>query len=46
MNQMATKRKSPADHGGNSFSVRLGQHNNFFRFEDFEDDKSVSISFM
>ncbi|CAD6249465.1 unnamed protein product [Miscanthus lutarioriparius] len=41
--QMATKRKSPADHGGNSFSVRLGQHNNIFRFENFEDDKSVVL---
>ncbi|CAD6211844.1 unnamed protein product [Miscanthus lutarioriparius] len=40
---MATKRKSPVDHGGNSFSVRLGQYNNFFRFEDFEDDKSVVL---
>ncbi|CAD6263793.1 unnamed protein product [Miscanthus lutarioriparius] len=40
---MATKRKSPTDHGGNSFPVRLGQHNNFFRFEDFEDDKSVVL---
>ena len=43
---MATKRKSSADHGDNSFSVRVGQHNNFFRFEDFQDDESVSISFV
>ena len=43
---MATKRKNPTDHGGNSFSIQVGQHNNFFRFEDFQDDESVSISFV
>jgi hypothetical protein len=46
LTQMATKRKSSTDHGDNSFSVRVGQHNKFFRFEDFQDDESVSISYV
>jgi hypothetical protein len=40
---MATKRKRSMDDGDNSFSVREGQHNNFFWFEDFQDGESVSI---
>jgi len=43
---MATKTKNPTDHGGNSFSVQVGPHHNFFRFEDFQDDESVSVSFV
>lgn len=44
LNQMATKRKNSEDHGVNSFSVRVGLDNNFFRFEDLQDDENVSIS--
>jgi hypothetical protein len=44
LNQIATKRKNSEDHGVNSFSVRVGLDNNFFRFEDLQDDENVSIS--
>jgi hypothetical protein len=44
LNQIATKRKNSEDHGVNSFSVRVGLDNNFFRFEYLQDDENVSIS--
>jgi hypothetical protein len=33
---MDTKRKNPADDGGNSFYVRVGQHNTFFDLKIFK----------